>query len=605
MKARLAGVAAALVVTLALSTTTAPASAWIEHNEFPLTVEYMDSPQGIAFDREGLLHVVSNLGNSVTAYRVDPVTADLTAVKTLEGPNTGLIRPRTVAFDQSNRMYVVSSVGLTVYAKDWAAGDTAPIRQVDISESGLVEPAAVAFDSADRMYIVNSFDYRAGTGSVTVYRESWVEGDPAPLATLIGPRTGLDYPNGIGFDRFGFMYISNRQSITAYPNGWLGGDVAPVATLRGPATRLSRPMGIAFDDDGFMVVANRSGFPTGSIEFFPPDWARGNTGRPTAETPAILANGIPPTASITGLGSLLDAPYGVALAADGRIFASNQREQTVSAYHPQLQVVRVTAPSSAFLSARYVNYSMETRSGLPISVMIATPKVCRLVEERPGVVELLDVGQCIIEGSQYGDDDWARAPVSKHPITVMASPQTIAWSLPSSLPLALKAVELSGRASSGLPVYWISATPAVCDAVGPFGQRLKLLEPGTCVVTGNQAGNAHWQVAPAAAQSTQVVVPRAQVTGVIRASCRGVQEAESLRLTCHGAAPMESPGTKLTTYVQSAGSGAWSIASVSSPATVRGDGTFTWSTTVNNVHAVRVRFATGGVLSRTLTVRAG
>lgn len=504
---RLAGMAC-VGVMLSLALTAAPATAWVEENEFPLAVTFTDTPAGMALGRDGLIYVVSDTENSVNAFRLDPRTSNLTLVKTLKGPKTGLVRPKAVAFDSTDRMYVISAVGISVFVKDWPSGDMAPVRQAGTAAAGLSEPTAIAFDSVNRMYVVSGAETRGGAGSVTVYAENWGDVGGAPLTALTGPSTGLDYPTGIAFDKVGYMYVANRQTVTAYPLGWLGGDMAPIATLRGTATRLSRPMAISFDDDGYMVVANRSGFPTGSLEFFPPDWARGNTGRPTAEVAQIAAAGIPPTASVTGLGTQLNAPVALVLTGDGRIVAGNQRTKTLTVYQPRLQMVTVEGTTGTFLNTRFVDFAASASSGLSVSVIVATPKICRLVEGRPRTVELLNVGICIVEVSQLGDDDWARAPVVKHTITASPSPQTINWTLPSSLSLAAGAVDLSAKATSGLPVFWVSATPKVCQTLGPFGKRLKLLTVGTCGVTVYQPGNANWQPAPSVSLTTRVTKPR-------------------------------------------------------------------------------------------------
>lgn len=505
--ARLTGVAC-VASMLSLVFTVPPAAAWVEENEFPLAVTFTDTPDDIALGRDGLVYVVSDTENSVSAFRLDPITSSLTLVKTLKGAKTGLVRPKAVAFDGANRMYVISAVGISVFPKDWPGGDLAPARQAGNSDAGLSEPTDIAFDSLDRMYVVSGAETRGGAGSVTVFADNWGDVGGAPLAALSGPNTGLDYPVGIAFDKLGFMYVANRQTVTAYPLGWLGGDMAPIATLRGTATRLSRPMAIAFDDQDYMVVANRSGFPTGSIELFPPDWARGNTGRPTSEAQMIATSGIPPTASVTGLRTQLNAPVALMLSGDGRIIVGNQRTKALSVYKPRLQMIAVEGTTGTFLNTRFVDFSASASSGLAVSTIVATPKICRLVDGRPRTVELLNVGACIVEVSQLGDDDWARAPVVKHTITASPSPQTITWALPSSISLGGGGVDLTARASSGLPVYWSSSTPKVCQTLGPFGKRLKLFAVGTCAVAAHQPGNTNWQPAPSVSLTTRVTKPR-------------------------------------------------------------------------------------------------
>lgn len=485
---------AGVLATLPIVT---PAQAWTDRDELPSELVYTDHPTSIAVGDDGLLYVLSRADESVTAYRAVAGEVDPTPVKSLAGDQTGMINPRGVAFDSSGRMYVVNSNTVTVYPPDWPGGNTPPLKELQGFGSGIAEPMAIAFDSADRMYVVNSFEFRGGGGSVTVHQVEWPAGIVDPIATLYGPRTGLLYPTGIAFDQYGWMYISNAESVSAYPLGWLGGDQAPIATLRGIDTKLSRPTGLGFNEAGFMFVANWGGPSTASVGIFPPDWARGNTGRPTSEDPRILTYGIPPTATISGVATLLSGPTALILDERERVLVANRFNNLLTAYSPALQTVKVDAPGSVALATPTFSFTASATSGLPVTVTSATPRVCRVRSEAPPTVEVIDIGNCILEGRQYGDEYWARAPVFKRTVTISATAQTIQFNPPSSVPLSQGILRLRATATSGLPVAWLSVTPTTCATTGKFGQRLKLLQAGTCFVQASQPGNAHWQPAPA------------------------------------------------------------------------------------------------------------
>ena len=481
---------------LAAFATVTPAHAWTDRDELPSELVYTDHPTSIAVGDDGLLYVLSRADESVTAYRTVAGKVDPSPVKTLVGDRTGLINPRGVAFDSEGRMYVVNSNTVTVYPPDWPGGNTPPLKELQGFGSGLADPKGIAFDSVDRMYVVNSFEFRGGAGSVTVHQVEWPAGIVDPVATLYGPRTGLLYPTGIAFDQFGWMYISNADSVSAYPPGWLGGDQAPTRVLRGMDTKLSRPTGLGFNDAGFMFVANWGGPSTASVGIFPPDWARGNTGRPTSEDQRIAAHGVPPTATISGVATQLSGPTALTLDDRERVLVANRFNNVITAYAPALSKITLDAPASAPLAMRTFGFNAATNSGLPVTVTSATPRICRVRSMSPPTAEALDLGTCILEASQPGNEYWAHAPIAKRSVTIGQATQTIRFSPPSPVSLSQGFLRLRATATSGLPVAWLSVTPATCATTGKFGQRLRLLQEGPCLVQASQPGNAHWQAAP-------------------------------------------------------------------------------------------------------------
>lgn len=85
------------------------------------------------------------------------------------GGNTGLDQPNAVAVDGKGRIYVSHSVGslsgccITVYDKN-ANGNVAPIRSISGSNTQIDFPGGIAVDSDDNIYVT-----QLKTNSVNVY----------------------------------------------------------------------------------------------------------------------------------------------------------------------------------------------------------------------------------------------------------------------------------------------------------------------------------------------------------------------------------------------------------------------------------------------------
>jgi sugar lactone lactonase YvrE len=108
---------------------------------------------------------------------------------------------------------------------------------------------------ASAIYVTNE-----ANNSITVY-----PGNPsgtlneAPLATIIGNKTGLNAPGGIAVDASGRIYVANfdAASVTVYPANPCGTlNEAPLATITGSNTTLVNPVGVALDASGKIYVSN-------------------------------------------------------------------------------------------------------------------------------------------------------------------------------------------------------------------------------------------------------------------------------------------------------------------------------------------------------------
>ena len=140
-----------------------------------------------------------------------------------------------------SRLYVANALGnsITVYSPD-ETGDATPVATIHGPSTGINPPNGLALDHTRRIFLANLL----GDSSITVYAAD-AAGDAAPVAVLAGPSTGLSQPHLLVFDVNRRLYASNifQNSVTIFADGATG-DATPVAILQGPHTGLDHPSGM-------------------------------------------------------------------------------------------------------------------------------------------------------------------------------------------------------------------------------------------------------------------------------------------------------------------------------------------------------------------------
>jgi hypothetical protein len=146
-----------------------------------------------------------------------------------------------------------------------------------------------------------------------------------------------------------------------------------------------------------------------------------------------------------------------------------------------------------------VTLTASATSGLPVSFSSATPAVCTVSGT---TVSTLAGGTCAITATQGGSATYAAARSVTHSFAVGAGhkSQWITFGKPPDTPVGHPAV-LTASASSGLPVSFSSATPAVCTV---SGTTVTTLTAGTCTITATQGGSTTYAAARTAPRSFQV-----------------------------------------------------------------------------------------------------
>ncbi|PYS30378.1 MAG: hypothetical protein DMG11_05465 [Acidobacteria bacterium] len=151
-----------------------------------------------------------------------------------------------------------------------AAGSEKPLRIIEGPHTGLADVHGVAVDTQRKLVFVgnwgNASDYKvAGSGkhyppSITVYSFD-ASGDAAPLRTIQGPKTQLNWMGAMSLDpATGNLWVANDVggSVLMF-RGTDNGDVVPTQIIKGNKTALNHPAGIAVDTKNKEVWVLRNG----------------------------------------------------------------------------------------------------------------------------------------------------------------------------------------------------------------------------------------------------------------------------------------------------------------------------------------------------------
>jgi hypothetical protein len=254
------------------------------------------------------LYVANQQANSITVYEAE-AAGNLTPVRTISGPSTGLSLPAIIVRDSQGQLYVTNYTGnsITIYAAG-ADGNVAPVRTITGSNTGFTRPYALALDAAGQIYV---FDYASHTINVFA---SDANGNASPLRTIGGANAGLAGAPSMTVAANGEIYVADQDvgNVKVFAAG-ASGDVAPIRIIGGPGTGLGQPATVLLDSSGQLYVSD---YFRQAVYVF----AAGATGD------------VSPVRVIIGPNTTLLGAVGLLLDATGQIYVATNSTNTIAVF---------------------------------------------------------------------------------------------------------------------------------------------------------------------------------------------------------------------------------------------------------------------------------
>lgn len=146
-------------------------------------------------------------------------------LRVIRGPRTGMADAHGISWDTEHHEIFIANHGNYAVITPYGAYDVPPANLQDFSSGGhFREP------------------------SITVYSDT-AHGNVAPLRTIQGPRTGLNWPMGIAVDaaRNEIAVANSGDDSILIFSRTADGNVAPLRVIRGSRTGVEGPVGVTID----------------------------------------------------------------------------------------------------------------------------------------------------------------------------------------------------------------------------------------------------------------------------------------------------------------------------------------------------------------------
>ena len=196
---------------------------------------------GIAFaPKRDVLALSVQTPNMFVVFRREARKFDA-PIRSVRGPKTAMADPHGIYFDETHNEVVVANHG------NFRPGELITSYTAYDARESRQERSGNAFDESARGRFVPS--------SITIY-DGDASGDVAPLRTIRGTNSQIDWPMGVAVDEVNDeIVVANNgdNSILVFPRT-ADGDVQPKRAIRGSLTGIKGPMGVFVAKDEIWVA---------------------------------------------------------------------------------------------------------------------------------------------------------------------------------------------------------------------------------------------------------------------------------------------------------------------------------------------------------------
>jgi hypothetical protein len=226
----------------------------------------ISNPIGMAVDTVGQIYVLNRRPAEVLIFATG-AHGDVTPVGVIAGVRTLLRSPRAIALNYRDEVIVAdAATGIQIFGSR-AVGNTSPIRSLphsagippDINGVGVDLLGDIYFTSASSDWVTNVYSIQTDQSLLT--------------HRLGGAHTLIHQPTAMSVDRFGRIYVSNRNNSSLIFAAGAREDTAPYVVIRGPKTALNGPGVSGFDSAACVFTPNAR---ANSVTEYDPD-TTGNT----------------------------------------------------------------------------------------------------------------------------------------------------------------------------------------------------------------------------------------------------------------------------------------------------------------------------------------
>jgi DNA-binding beta-propeller fold protein YncE len=196
---------------------------------------------GIALDKKRDEIALSvQTPNMFVVFRRDAQKFDK-PIRSVRGPRTGMADPHGIYVDETHNEVFVANHG------NFRPGELITSYTAYDARESRQERTGNAFSETARGRFLPS--------SLTVY-DGDATGDVAPLRTIVGPLTQIDWPMGVAVDELNdeiFVANNGDSSVLVFART-ANGNVQPKRVIRGAATGIKGPMGVAVAKDEIWIA---------------------------------------------------------------------------------------------------------------------------------------------------------------------------------------------------------------------------------------------------------------------------------------------------------------------------------------------------------------